>query len=220
MAKKIEDRKKGGPILPSWNSIIRANKELSDGSFKPEIVPSIQTYDGTLVKYDKILEQEKKLSNLIQDIVTELTATIAVTSKFVDEREKLDKENKKDVDKARETLGKVKGELDSSVEAIAGAIDGYAEALDEYHTSHVSLNERVAAENLKLVEKIKKIRDEYNAGATTVISGKKSAEDEADKSDGQIRQTLREYQKIASKMQDAKRGVAIIESLKSFAASF
>src|SRR5712672_3797882 len=95
MAKSIEDRKKSGPLSPTWTSIKGKHKALGAGLFKPDITPLINAYDQGLVNYDKLLDAKKKLYDLLTAGAKASSANEAERKQHLAE---LDKVNAKDND--------------------------------------------------------------------------------------------------------------------------
>src|SRR2546427_13099101 len=114
MAKSMEDRKKTGPLSGIWTGIKGRHKALSNGSlFKPDIAPALKKYDQDLLDYDKLVEQKKKLGELIGEFSDQANNHVTASKKLKAELDKIEDQDKGLLGKNIDLLNKYKNDADS-----------------------------------------------------------------------------------------------------------
>jgi chaperonin cofactor prefoldin len=216
MAKTMEDRKKEGPILPSWMNTVGSYKELKNGQFKPDILPIIKRYDQCTSEYDKLIEQKKSLiKSLKSDTAAANSADDSTHDKLVEERDKIGKQTTEEVERFSQEFSKY--DEDSDLADVNRTLGRWVTTADEHYTMVSTLTQRIAALNSQSVAKVKKVQGDFKCKADAVTNGLTKVNGDAEKLAGAIRQTIQAYQKIAAGMKDNGDGAKIASAIRGFA---
>jgi chaperonin cofactor prefoldin len=216
MAKTMEDRKKEGPILPGWISVVGSFKDLKNGQFKPDITPIIKRYDQCTSDYDKLVEQKKALIKALKsDTVAANGSNDSTHDKLVEERDKISKETNDDVERFSQEFSKY--DEDSDLADVNRTLGRWVSTADEHYTMVSTLTQRIAALNSASVAKVKKVQGDFKSKADAITNGLTKVNGDAEKLAGAIRQTIQAYQKIAAGMKDNGDGAKIASAIRGFA---
>ena len=199
--------------MPKWNKALSQSAALKKGGpFKPDIVPTIKKYDQLEADFEKLVKEQTKLPEILQQL----------KPKFAALNPKLDKLN--------EQMKKVKEEDGTKFGEIGGRLSNYAEdpdaknsdvqkALDDLMDTQVdaatmirSLSDQIVKVNDEYTPVIKKVRDEYKSKSANLKSRWEKCQADCKSTRGQIRSIALSYEKIATKMNDTD----TVKALRTF----
>jgi hypothetical protein len=187
--------------MPKWLAIKGRNKALSNGAFfRPDIAPVINGYDQTLKMYDDLQEQKKKLKSSLDDV---LKVSRDYGDKIRAHKEALDKIAEKDqdsIEKAGALLKKYAADGDADIPAITTSLSDFAAAGNDLTTMRKAVWDRITTVAQQKVTAVNKARDDFKSKGDAITNGEKKVETDAVKFEGQIRQIVMNYAKVAVQM--------------------
>lgn len=187
--------------MPKWLAIKGRNKALANGAFfKPDIAPAIKGYDDTLKSYDDLQDQKKKLKGSLNHVVT---VSRDYGAKIGAHKDALNKVADKDQESIEKSMGEIKkfaGDSDIDIAAVTASLSNFASSGDDLTNMRKAIWERITALAEQKVVAVKKARDDFKSKGDAITNGLKKVETDADKFEGQIRQIVMGYAKVAVQM--------------------
>ena len=185
MGKSMEDRKKKGSILAKWNKIKASHKALRSGdTFKPDIEPVMQEYDGLFAEYDKASEDKKVLEQMIADLKKALRENGVQSAAAMGDLQKIETKGAGPVyaDFAK---------LDSKdpTEVIDG-LAAFAKDLQDVINKRKALFDQMNDAGLKSVTQATNVGAAYKSRAGEIMKLLKGIEDRANKLGDEIQNRL------------------------------
>jgi chromosome segregation ATPase len=187
--------------MPKWQAIKGRNKALSNGAFfRPDIAPVITGYDQTLKTYDDLQDQKKKLKASLADVMKFSAEYGTKIGAHKEELEKITAKDEESIVKANTELKKYAADADADIGAITTTLSNFAAAGDDLTTMRKALWDKITNLAQQKVQAYNKARDDFKSKGDAITNGEKKAQTDADKFEGQIRQIINNYAKLAVQM--------------------
>lgn len=182
--------------MPKWQKVRGRHKALGGKLFKPDIASAIERYDQTLTDDDRKMKEQDQLKDAINGLLktgSESAAQIAdLTSQLAQLKNKWQQDQGKNSDvliKFAKSGGKapdVKTSLDA---LIAGA--------EQYINKRKQLSDEIDGKAYNNLNAFKKAQKDFGEKAAAAEAEIARIEGDADRAEGEIMATLREYIGIA-----------------------
>ncbi len=194
----MEKRKAAGPFMPKWLKVKNSYKALKTGTlFKPDITPTIESYDQTLKDFDALSGERDAMNKIVVDLLkqgSESATKVANTTKEISD---LTAKNLAAMQKDGDQLRKCASGKDVDCKEVANALADVCTQGEEFIKKRKSLWSDVDSAATENLTRYKKARDDYKSKSDALQAKIDKLADTAYKHQTNIGQIVATYCDIA-----------------------
>jgi len=200
MGKSISDRMKTGLLAPRWEKVKGAHKELSGSLFTPDIMPVLKAYDGNFQKYVDLLDQKKKLKDMLDDYNTKATDFGTKIDKAHEELAKIQERDQKAIGESFPKLKKFTGDPKADLDEPNQALADLESAGGDLVTLRKALWDQITKYAEQKMALTKKVKADFKAKSDVITKGVEKLTNDADAQENQAKALITKYCAAAIKI--------------------